>query len=440
MMGRHSTAVFIAAIVSFLLPAVVATAQTPPASGWTLARTPDGQPDLQGIWTNATITPLERPKALAGKTFLTEAEAAALEMQVAVQRVASDKFGPLASGSYNQFWYDSGDKVLSTRQTSLVVDPPDGRVPVRATAEARRDYNAAHNADSYEFMSRWDRCITRGVPGSMFPAGYNNAYQIVQTPGYVVIAHEMIHDARIIPLDLDSSLPRRSLGGGGSGGGGFWMGDSHGRWEGDTLVIETSNFNNKGWISTSAASGRIKGIPHTDQLKLVERLTRVAKDTITLFGDDRRPRNLHEPLDRVVPADRGSGLSHLRVRLPRRQLRPREHPAWRPRRRRRRSRDEKTVAAHKNSTSRRVGSGLAERSPGVRDSSRRSNLARRTKHLGELAHGLAQTTPGLGLRPSTGSGRPEHRRGALDLTTGCLEAPRSTLTPGDLSAPRPRTG
>jgi hypothetical protein len=291
-MGRHSTAVFIAAIAWLALPAVLINAQPGPQRGsragverppaapvWTLARTPDGQPDLQGIWTNATITPLERPKALAGKAFLTEKEAAALELQVAVQRVASDKFGPLASGSYNQFWYDSGDKVLSTRQTSLVVDPPDGRVPVRPAAEATRDYNAAHNADSYEFMSRWDRCITRGVPGSMFPAGYNNAYQIVQTPGYVVIAHEMIHDARIIPIDTGGSLPRgpvrRSLGGGG------WMGDSRGRWEGDTLVIETSNFNNKGWIATSAASGRIKGIPHTDQLKLTERLTRVAKDTIS---------------------------------------------------------------------------------------------------------------------------------------------------------------
>jgi hypothetical protein len=284
-MGRHSTAVFIAAIAWLALPAVLINAQPGPQRGsragverppaapvWTLARTPDGQPDLQGIWTNATITPLERPKALAGKAFLTEAEAAALELQVAVQRVASDKFGPLASGSYNQFWYDSGDKVLSTRQTSLVVDPPDGRVPVRPAAEATRDYNAAHNADSYEFMSRWDRCITRGVPGSMFPAGYNNAYQIVQTPGYVVIVHEMIHDARIIPVDGRPHLPQNMR---------FWMGDSRGRWEGDTLIIETTNFNGKGWITTSAAGGRIKGIPHTEQLRVVERLKRTAKNIIS---------------------------------------------------------------------------------------------------------------------------------------------------------------
>jgi hypothetical protein len=255
-----------------LLPAAIIYAQAPPATAkWTLARTPDGQPDLQGIWTNATITPLERPSALAGKTSLTDSEAAALEKRTAEARAASDKFGPLESGSYNRFWYDDGTKVLSTRQTSLVVDPPDGRVPVKPAAEARRDDYAARSGDSYEFMSVWDRCITRGVPGGMFPAGYNNAYQIIQTPGYVVIAYEMIHDARIIPLDNRPPLPPQVQ---------LWLGDSRGHWEKDTLVIETRNFNNKGWITTSAASGRIKGIPHTDKLHVVERLTRVGKDVI----------------------------------------------------------------------------------------------------------------------------------------------------------------
>jgi hypothetical protein len=121
-------------------------------------------------------------------------------------------------------------------------------------------------------MSLWDRCITRGVPGSMFPAGYNNAYQIVQTPGYVVIFHEMIHDARIIPIEPGPPL---------AAGVRLWMGDSRGRWEGDTLVIVTTNFNDRGWITTSAASGRIKGIPHTEQLRLVERLTRTSEDSIS---------------------------------------------------------------------------------------------------------------------------------------------------------------
>ena len=269
-MRRYSTCVLMLAVL-WLVAFVHAQAQ-PAKAGWMLSRTPDGQPDLEGIWTNATITPLERPRALAGKAFLTEAEVAALEKQTAEARVALDRFGSLESGSYNQFWYDAGTTVLSTRQTSLVVDPPDGRVPVRPEAEARRDDYAARNADSYEFMSVWDRCITRGVPGGMFPAGYNNAYQIVQTPEYVVVAYEMIHDARIIPLDGRPPLPPHLQ---------FWMGDSRGRWDGDTLVIETRNFNNKGWITTSAASGRIKGIPHTDKLHVIERLKRVSMDVIS---------------------------------------------------------------------------------------------------------------------------------------------------------------
>ena len=270
MMRRFSTS---AMLLVFLWPAVPAHAQAPPVGvGWTLPRTLDGQPDLQGTWTNATITPLERPRALGNKAFLTEAEAAAFEKRIAEQRSATDKFGPLASGSYNRFWYDDGTTVLSTRQTSLVVDPPDGQVPVRPSAEARRDDYAARSADSYEFMSVWDRCITRGIPGSMFPAGYNNAYQIIQTPGYVTIVYEMIHDARIIPLDNRPPLPPRVQ---------LWLGDSRGRWEGDTLVIETRNFNNKGWITTSAASGRIKGIPHTDKLHVTERLKRVSRDEIS---------------------------------------------------------------------------------------------------------------------------------------------------------------
>lgn len=250
-------------------------AQTPAARNetpWTPPRTTDGRPDLQGIWTNATITPFERPRALAGKQFLTEAEAAALEKQAAERRIESDRFTPGEVGSYNQFWFDAGTKVMSTRQTSLVVDPPDGRVPLKPAAEEKRDYNLAHNDDSYEHMSLWDRCITRGVPGSMFPAGYNNAYQIVQAPGYVVIFHEMIHDARVIPIDPRPPLaPSVRL----------WMGDSRGRWEGDTLVVETTNFNSRGWIATSAAAGRVKGIPHTESLRVVERLKRLDRDTIS---------------------------------------------------------------------------------------------------------------------------------------------------------------
>src|SRR5205823_9096565 len=144
-----------------------------PRKAWSPARTPDGQPDLQGVWTNPTITPFERPAELAAKPVLSEEEAAALEKKAAANRVDRP---PAAGdvGNYNQVWFDSGTKVVGTRQTSLVVDPPDGKVPVKPAAEAKRDYDVAHLGDSYEHMSVWDRCITRGVPGRMFPAGYNN--------------------------------------------------------------------------------------------------------------------------------------------------------------------------------------------------------------------------------------------------------------------------
>lgn len=239
---------------------------------WSVPRTVDGHPDLQGIWTNATITPLERPRHLADRRQLTEAEAAALEEQAARRReTADDNLVKGDIGSYNQFWFDSGSKILPTRQTSLVVDPPDGRVPVRPEAEARRDANLARSGDDPEFMSVWDRCISRGAPGWIIPAGYNNAYQIVQTKEFVVIHAEMIHDARIIPLIRQSPLPASVQ---------FWEGDSRGRWDGDTLVVETTNFGDRNWIATSAYSGRIKGIPQSAALRIVERFTRVALDRI----------------------------------------------------------------------------------------------------------------------------------------------------------------
>ena len=273
-------------------------------------------------WTNATITPLERPRALAGKAFLTETEAAAFEKQVAEQRVKLDTAGTLDTGSYNQFWYDAGTTVLSTRQTSLVVDPPDGQVPVRPSAEARRDDYAARSTDSYEFMSVWDRCITRGIPGSMFPAGYNNAYQIIQTPGYVTIVYEMIHDARIIPLDNRPPPPPRVQ---------TWMGESRGRWDGNTLVIETTNFNDKGWITTSAASGRIKGIPHTDKLRVIERLTRISRDEISYSATIEDPDIYTRPWTVAFPLTSEPDYRMYRVRLSRRQLLDREHSSRRSR-------------------------------------------------------------------------------------------------------------
>jgi hypothetical protein len=237
-----------------------------------LPRTADGHPDLHGIWTNASLTPLERPRNLGDRAFLTEAEAAALEAQAERSRAtADDNLTRGDIGSYNQFWFDSGTKVLPTRQTSLVVDPPNGRVPVRPEAEARRDENLKRSTDDPELMSVWDQCISRGAPGWVIPAGYNNAYQIIQTRDYVVVHAEMIHDARIIPLDGRPAPPAAVR---------LWEGDSRGRWEGDTLVVETTNFSDRNWIATSAASGRIKGIPQSTALKIVERFTLVAPDRL----------------------------------------------------------------------------------------------------------------------------------------------------------------
>jgi hypothetical protein len=263
--------------------------------GWTPARTADGQPDVQGIWTNATLTPFERPASLRDKAFLTEAEAEALEQQATTRREEDAAPRPGDVGSYNQFWFDSGDRVVSTRRTSLVIDPPDGRVPLRPEAEAARDFNSAHERDSYEFMSVWDRCITRGAPAGMFPAGYNNAYQIIQTPGYVVIHSEMIHEARIIPIDGRPHAPDQVR---------RWNGDPRGRWDGKTLVVDTTNYNDKGWISTSAAGGRIKGILQTESLHVIERFTPIDANTIDYEATIDDPKMFTRPWTVSIPLHR----------------------------------------------------------------------------------------------------------------------------------------
>ena len=261
---------------------------------WTPPHTIDGQPDLQGVWTNATITPFERPAQLAGKAYLTEQEAAELEKQSAKSKVDRP---PSAGdvGNYNQVWFDSGTKVVGTRQTSLVMEPANGLVPVKPAAEAKRDYDLAHISDSYEHMSIWDRCITRGVPGRMFPAGYNNAYQIVQSAGNIVIMSEMIHDARVIPLDGRAHAPKEVR---------AWDGDSRGHWEGNTLVVDTTNYNGKSWIATSAATGRIKGIPQSEALHVVERFTRVAERTIQYEVTIDDPNVYTQPWKVVIPLTR----------------------------------------------------------------------------------------------------------------------------------------
>lgn len=269
------------------------------AQNYVVGRTVHGQPDLQGLWTNDTITPIERPVALADQAFLSTDEIASMEARIAERReIADDNIVVEAGGSiggYNQVWLDSGDTVLSTGQTSMVVDPPSGRAPIRPEAAAKRDYGFAHVEDHWVNHTVWDRCITRGVPGSMLPAGYNNAYRFIQTEDNFTIVHEMIHDVRIIPLHKDAHIDSKVK---------LWMGDSIAHWEDDTLVVETRNYNDRGMIASSAAGGRLKGVPVSEELHVVEKFTRVSEGTIIWEARVTDPVNFSEPFTISMPLTR----------------------------------------------------------------------------------------------------------------------------------------
>ena len=232
-----------------------------------LPRTPDGHPDLQGIWDFRSATALERPARFAGREFMTEAEAIAYEKEALERedgRPPDD--GRTEQSVHPVWWLDYGKTVVKSRRTSLIVDPPDGKIPsqtaeARERAAARRAAARTHGpADSYENRSLQERCITRGLPEVILPGPYNNNLQIVQSPGYVVLFTEMIHDARVIPMD-GRPHSRANLR--------AWMGDSRGRWEGDTLVVDTTNF-------TDRTNFRGSG----ENLHLVERFTRSDLNTI----------------------------------------------------------------------------------------------------------------------------------------------------------------
>ena len=168
------------------------------------------------------------------------------------------------------FLTDTTDRQL-TKARSLVVDPPNGRVPIMPWAEEIRNYKLAHIQDDWVNFTPWERCITRGVPGGIFPAGYGSGYQILQGPGYVAIVYEMIHEARIIPTDGRPHLGAAFR---------LWNGDSSGHWDGNTLVIDITGYNDKGTVATNVATQRVRAIPQSEQLHVVERLTRVDENTI----------------------------------------------------------------------------------------------------------------------------------------------------------------
>jgi hypothetical protein len=240
------------------------------AKKWTPPHTPDGQPDLQGFWTNSTYTPLERPKNIT-KEFFTKEEAAELEKRAADEESEQTEPGTVADVHYDftQFGLDRNQSTLASNlRTSMIVDPADGKLPP-LTAEGQE--RAAERAEQAKLVGRWDsaqsndlddRClIFLGAGPPMLPQGYNSNYQIVQAPGYVMILFEQAHDVRIIPLDGRPHLAQNIR---------QWMGDSRGHWEGDTLVIETTNFNGKNPLRGSS-----------QDMRVTERFTRVDADTIS---------------------------------------------------------------------------------------------------------------------------------------------------------------
>jgi hypothetical protein len=268
-----------------------AAAKSEAVKPWTPPRMPDGKPDLQGIWDFRSATPLERPREFAGREFLTDQEAADLERRAAEREQTP---GARAVSIHPYWWLDYGTKVVATHRTSLIVDPPDGRVPAMTPdAQKRQAARRAEAAqygpvDSPENRNLWERCVTRELPEAMLPGPYNSNIQIVQSPGYVVILMEMIHDARIIPLDGRAHLAPHIR---------PWTGDPRGHWEGDTLVVETTNFSDKTDYRGSGAN-----------LRLVERFSRITADVVQYRVTVEDPTTWTRPWTIEVPMVRSEGL------------------------------------------------------------------------------------------------------------------------------------
>jgi hypothetical protein len=276
------------AILGLMAVAAPASAQT-----WTPPRAPDGHPDLQGFWTNATITPMERPRELGAKEFYTADEAAEVRKKTLVPAPTAQRGGTEAHYEFTQFGLDRTQApVAFSLRTSLIVGP-DGRVPPLTPEAQRRNADRAaalkgHEFDGPETRGIQERCIVWGNEGPpMLPPGYNSYVQIVQTPGYVVILQEMIHDARVIPLDGRPHAPRSVR---------FWLGDSRGRWEGDTLVVDTTNFSDK----TNFRGSR-------ENLHVVERFSRVDDTTIRYQFTVEDPTTWTAPWSAELPLAKDKG-------------------------------------------------------------------------------------------------------------------------------------
>ncbi len=305
-------------VVQALLVASVtgASAQTfePP-------RLPDGKPDLQGVWDFRTLTPLQRPESRGDQAVLTAEEVAELDSQSAAREAAAfapsevrDEPLPVGGdiGAYNSYWVDQGASVVDGHRTSLIVDPPDGRLPAlqpgieMATLSLGEDLPgtrpvrvraAGIGADSWEDRGLAERCLlgfNSGPP--IVPAGYNQNIQIFQTADHVVILHEMVHDARIVPLDGRGHLPA---------GVRQWMGDSRGYWDGDTLVVESRNFSAK-TASFNPSVAQAAGSGET--LQLTERFSRTGDDTLLYEYTVNDPATFTGPFTAALSMKRGVGM------------------------------------------------------------------------------------------------------------------------------------
>ncbi len=266
----HRSVVRVSVVVALMaLGSVTALAQGT-GSSTPSPRTPWGEPDLQGLWTSATLTPLERPRRLADKTALTDEEAAAMERQTIENWAANDgKAPPPGSvGGYNQVWLDAGSVITDSRRTSLIVDPANGAILWAPGAKEVYEGEVARYGvgpfDTWTDMDTGERCITDGLPNMVPLQPYNMNLLVFQTPGQVVMLHEMYHELRVIPTD-DRPLNGIEQ----------WTGEARGHWEGDTLVVETINFVDKPdayWSSPWRKS--------RSSLRLVERFTRVGPASI----------------------------------------------------------------------------------------------------------------------------------------------------------------
>ena len=296
-----AAAVGLAAGASVLGAQTAATRPTAVPRSSALTPTPDGHPDFQGIWANNTVTPLQRPKQWEGKARLTDAEIAELQrfaaqitendgdaqfgdgfiLAVLNQQAKPGSYDP-GTGNYNQFWVV--DRDWHDRRTALVTDPPDGHIPAMTPDGQKRraaeiEQRRAHAFEDPEVFPLGERCINFGVP--RLQAGYNSYLQIVQSPGYVTIMNEMAHDARVIPLDgrphMDPAIR-------------VWNGDSRGHWEGDTLVIDTTNFSPKSEFMGAH-----------ENLHLVERLTRVSREILNYEVTVSDPTTWTKPWTAMIP-------------------------------------------------------------------------------------------------------------------------------------------